>query len=129
MLTHTHKLHSRSTGGGAWGGEESGGIWRGTYCIIFPLQKRLLSHGLHNTDDDSESSTSNFDKSKSYSRSARRRVGGARDRYIYGELNDAAVGCQEGLVCVRVDGGKSECQPENTNGTSLSLAKFSCVAR
>ena len=44
---------------------------------------------------------------------ARRRVGGARDRRLFGDLGEATVGCQEGLVCTPVEIGRSECRPEN----------------
>ena len=48
--------------------------------------------------------------------SALRKVGGARDRRVFGDLGGAAVGCQEGLVCTPVSIGRSECLPENPNG-------------
>lgn len=76
-------------------------------------------------DDDSRSRTpksrksvSDFDETSGSS--ARRRVGGARDRRVYGDLSEATVGCQEGLVCTPVDVGRSECRPENTNGTYMT---------
>ena len=46
---------------------------------------------------------------------ARRRVGGARDRRNFGDLGEATVGCQDGLVCTPVEFGRSECRPENTD--------------
>ena len=53
--------------------------------------------------------------------SARRRVGGARDRHVFGGLSEALVSCQDGLVCTPVDSERSECQPENQNGMSMCM--------
>ena len=33
-----------------------------------------------------------------------------------GNLNEATVGCQEGLVCTPVSTDRSECLPENPEG-------------
>ena len=39
-----------------------------------------------------------------------------RERKAYGELDEAELECQEGLVCMDVRRGRKECQPENENG-------------
>ena len=52
------------------------------------------------------------------------RVGGANDRHLYGDLGDATVTCQEGLVCTPVDAERSECQPANVNGMAVHRMVF-----
>ena len=72
-----------------------------------------------------EESVSDFDETSGYS--ARRRVSGARDRFVFGDLNVASVGCQDGLPCVPVGAGRSECRPENPNGTSKCILRWFTV--
>ena len=67
-----------------------------------------------------EESVSDFDET-SPENLARRRIGGARDRFFYDDLSGASVGCQEGLVCAPAGFGRSECQPENPNGRQMVL--------
>ena len=52
---------------------------------------------------------------------ARRRVGGARDRRLYGDLGEATVNCQDGLVCTPFEFGRSECRPENAQSKYSTL--------
>ena len=48
-------------------------------------------------------------------------MGGARDRRLYGDLGEATVDCQEGLVCTPVEFGRSECRPENAQSKHSTL--------
>ena len=47
---------------------------------------------------------------------ARKRIAGANDRRIFGELGEATPPCGEGLVCMRVALDRRECRPENPVG-------------
>ena len=83
--------------------------------MVTPTQRYYNLFVIHTEDSESSSSSSSRSGLSGGSRaSARRRVGGARDRYIFGTLNDAVVGCQEGLTCVQVDFGRRECRPDNS---------------
>ena len=44
---------------------------------------------------------------------------------MYGNLNNATVGCQEGLVCTRVNPDRSECRPQN--GIYTEAIEFSYI--
>lgn len=55
----------------------------------------------------------------------RRRIGGARERELYGRLETADVECQDGLVCVEVAEDRMECQQENQDGNNQ--AEHSCL--
>ena len=63
-------------------------------------------------------SVSDFDETSGST--ARRRVGGARDRRLFGDLGEAMVGCQEGLVCTPVEIARSECRQENAAGKHVT---------
>lgn len=85
-------------------------------------------------DDDDEETTgrsaSSRDKSEDSTGRGRRRlrirgrISGARERLVYGQLQEAQVECQEGLVCAEVEGeDRRECQPENDNGDIHSTVR------
>ena len=83
----------------------------------------MLNFTTTKTDEDSTKksksrSVSDFDETSGSI--ARRRVGGARDRRLFGDLGEATVGCQDGLVCAPVEIARSECQQANAAGIKAS---------
>ncbi len=67
-------------------------------------------------DDDDEEDSREASRSKSKSRRGRGNVKGASERRAYGDLKEAKLECQEGLVCMDVGSGRETCQPENEDG-------------
>ncbi len=73
-------------------------------------------------DDDTEEDSSDASSGrKRNKRKARRRITGANDRHIFGQLSEATPPCGDGLLCIRVALGRRECRPENTTGEKIKL--------